>query len=401
MKSVFLAAVAAILTSSTALAADISIKIGVLTDRSSTFSDMAGDGSVIAARLALEDYNASAKGMKVEIISGDHQNKPDVGSSIARQWFDRDGVDVIVDVPTSSVALAISHIARDKNKAFLASGAAIQDLTGKQCSPNTIHWVYDTWALANGSASEIVKRGGDSWFFLAADYTFGHMLEQETSVVVKKSGGNVIGSVRHPFINADFSSFLVQAKSSGAKVVGLANSGADAVNTVKQAYEFGIPQSGQSLAALLLMITDVHALGPEVAQGLLLTGAFYWDMNEGTRAFAKRFAAQNGGKMPTQIHAGVYSSIIHYLKAVEQLKEKDDGARVVAKMKELETDDPLFGKGTIRPDGRKLHPLYLFEVKKPGDTKNDWDLYNVLSTIPADKAFRPANPDECPLVARS
>lgn len=402
MKITALAAAVVLSVASLAEAAeDVKVKIGVLTDLSSTFSDMAGTGSVVAARMAVEDFGASAKGIKVEIVGGDHQNKPDVGSNLARQWFDRDGVDVIVDVPTSSVALAVSQVAREKNKVLLASGAAIQDLTGKACSPNTIHWVYDTWALANGGASTIVKRGGDTWFFLAADYTFGQMLERETAAVVEKSGGKVLGTVRHPFINADFSSFLVQARASGAKVVGLANSGADATNAIKQAYEFGLPQGGQTLAALLLLITDVHALGTEVAQGLVLTEAFYWDLNEGTRAFAKRFAAQSGGKMPTQIHAGVYSSIIHYLKAVERLRSTGDGRRVVEEMKVLETDDPLFGKGSIRADGRKLHPLYLFEVKKPSQSKGPWDLYNVLATIPAERAFRPANADECSLVKRS
>src|SRR6184192_2192486 len=340
------------------------IKIGVLNDQSSLYADLSGQGSAVAARMAIEDFGAAKKGMKVEVISADHQNKPEVGSSIARQWYDVDKVDVIVDVPTSSVALAINQVTREKNKAFLVSGAATSDLTGKACSPNTIHWTYDTWMLAHGTGSAIVKTGGKSWFFLTADYAFGHALERDTEEVVVKEGGKVLGKVRHPLNAQDFSSFLLQAQSSKAQIIGLANAGGDTINSIKQAAEFGIVKGGQSLAGMLVFITDVHALGLQTAQGLIFTETFYWDQNDRTRAFAKRFAPQYKGNMPTMVHAGVYAGVTHYLKAVEALKS-DDGTKVIAKMKELPTDDPLFGKGTIRADGRKIHPAYLFEVKKP------------------------------------
>jgi branched-chain amino acid transport system substrate-binding protein len=301
------------------------IRIGVLTDMSSLYADLSGQGSVIAARMAVEDYGAAKKGMKVEIVSADHQNKPDIGSGIARQWLDADRVDVIVDVPNSGVALAVNQIVKEKGKAFLVSGAASSDLTGKACSPNTIHWTYDTWALANGTGSAIVKTGGDSWFFLTSDYAFGHALERDTEAVVLKNSGKVLGKVRHPLNTADFSSVLLQAQSSKAKIVGLANAGSDTTNAIKQAAEFGIVKGGQSLAGLLVFITDVHALGLPTAQGLIFTEAFYWDMNDKTRAFAKRFAELDRGIHPTMIHAGVYSATLHYLKAVEALKG-DDGS---------------------------------------------------------------------------
>jgi len=377
--------------------AQVSVKLGVLNDRSGVYADLSGEGSVIAARMAAEDFKAEEKGIKVEIVSADHQNKPDIGSNIARQWYDQDGVDVILDVPTSSVALAVNQITREKNKIFINSGAAASDLTGKQCSPNTIHWTYDTWALANGTGSAMVKAGGDSWFFLTADYAFGHALERDTIAVVEKSGGKVLGTVRHPFPGSDFSSFLLQAQSSGAKVIGLANAGGDTINSIKQAAEFGITQAGQNLAGLLVFITDVHALGLQTAQGLVLTESFYWDLNDDTRAFAKRFAERNGGKMPTMVHAGVYAGTLHYLKAVEALKDKDP-AKVMAKMKEMPTDDPLFGKGQVRADGRKVHDMYLFEVKKPEESKGPWDYYKLIATIPAAEAFRPLEEGECPLV---
>jgi branched-chain amino acid transport system substrate-binding protein len=373
------------------------VKIGVLTDMSSLYADLAGPGSVLAARMAVEDFGAAAKGMKVEIVSADHQNKPDVGSSIARQWFDTDGVDVIVDTPTSSVALAVNQVAKDKGKAFLNSGAASSDLTGKACSPNTIHWTYDTWMLANGTGSAIVKTGGDSWYFMTADYAFGHALERDTEAVVVKGGGKVVGRVRTPLNTQDFSSFLLQAQSSKAKIIGLANAGGDTINSIKQAAEFGITQGGQSLAGLLVFLSDVHGLGLNIAQGLILTETFYWDLNDGTRAWSKRFASQNGGKYPTMVQAGVYASVLHYLKAIEAGKT-DDGTKVIAKMKELPTDDPLFGKGTIRADGRKIHPAYLFEVKKPSESKGPYDYYKLRTTIPAEQAFRPINEGECPLV---
>jgi branched-chain amino acid transport system substrate-binding protein len=378
--------------------AQTTVKIGVLTDMSSLYADLSGQGSAIAARMAVEDFGAEKKGLKVEIVSADHQNKPDVGSTIARQWLDVDKVDVIVDVPNSAVALAVNGIAKEKNKTLLISGAASADLTGKACTPNTVHWTYDTWALANGTGNAIIKTGGDTWFFLTADYAFGHALERDTEAVVVAAGGKVLGKVRHPLNTSDFSSFLLQAQASKAKIIGLANAGGDTTNTIKQASEFGIVAGGQNLAGLLVFITDVHALGLKTAQGLIFTETFYWDKDEQTRAFAKRFAPQFKGVHPTMIHAGVYSAVLHYLKAAEALKDVSDGSKVVAKMKELPTDDPLFGKGTIRADGRKIHPAYLVEVKKPEESKGPWDYHKVRATIPAEQAFRPIDKGECPLV---
>jgi branched-chain amino acid transport system substrate-binding protein len=376
---------------------DNEIKIGVLTDMSSLYTDLSGAGSVAAARMAVEDSGIEKRGYKVEIVSADHQNKPDVGSGIARQWYDVDKVDVIVDVPNSGVALAVNQITRDKGKVFLANGPASSDLTGKACSPNTVHWTYDTWMLANGTGSAIVKSGGDTWFFLTADYAFGLALERDTEAVVLKNGGKVLGKVRAPINTQDFSSFLLQAQASKAKIIGLANAGGDTTNSIKQAAEFGIVKGGQNLAGLLVFITDVHSLGLPTAQGLIITNTFYWDTNDQTRAFSKRFAAADKGIHPTMIHAGVYASLLHYLKAVEALKS-DDGTKVVAKMKEMPTDDPLFGKGTIRIDGRKIHPAYLMEVKKPSESKYPWDYYKVRATIPADQAFRPLAEGGCSLV---
>src|SRR5438105_947446 len=402
MKVLGIATLVAALAAAAPVHAQVSdgvIKIGVLNDQSSLYADLAGQGSVVAARMAVEDFGAEKKGMKVEIVSADHQNKPDVGSSIARQWLDVDKVDVIVDVPNSGVALALNQIVRDKGKALLVSGAATADLTGKACSPNTIHWTYDTWALANGTGNAIVKTGGDTWFFLTADYAFGHALERDTEAVVVKAGGKVLGKVRHPLNTQDFSSFLLQAQASKAKIIGLANAGGDTTNAIKQGAEFGLVKGGQNLAGLLVFITDVHALGLDKAQGLIMTETFYWDTNDKTRAFAKKFAERNRQIHPTMIHAGVYSATLHYLKAVEALKS-DDGTKVIAKMKEMPTDDPLFGKGTIRADGRKVHPAYLFEVKKPSESKGPWDYYKLRSTIPAEQAFRPIDQGDCPLVKK-
>jgi len=377
------------------------IKIGVMNDQSGTYADLSGQGSVWAARKAVEDFcKASTCHDKIEVVFADHQNKPDVGSNIVRQWYDVDKVDVVVDVPTSSVALAVNNIAKEKNKVFLVSGAAASDLTGKACTPNTIHWTYDTWALANGTGQAIVRTGGDSWFFLTADYAFGHALERDTEAVVVKNGGKVLGKVRHPFPAQDFSSFLLQAQASKAKIIGLANAGADTTNAIKQAAEFGIVQGGQNLAGLLVFITDVHALGLKTAQGLILTEAWYWDANENNRAFAKEFGAANKGNMPTMVQAGVYSAVMHYLKAVHELKSDADGTAVVKKMKSMPTDDKLFGKGSIREDGRKIHDMYLFEVKKPEESKGAWDYYKIRATIPAAEAFRPIDQGECPLVKK-
>ncbi|MEA2698145.1 MAG: branched-chain amino acid transport system substrate-binding protein [Myxococcales bacterium] len=392
-------AVGSVLTAGKAQAeiSDGVIKIGVLSDMSSLYTDLAGAGSVVAAKLAVEDSGIEKRGIKVAIVSADHQNKADIGSNIARQWYDVDKVDAIVDVPNSGVALAVSQITKDKGKVLLVSGAGTADLTGKACTPNTIHWTYDTWMLAHSTGEAIVKTGGDTWFFLTADYAFGQSLEANTEAVVLKDGGKVLGKVRHPLNTQDFSSFLLQAQASKAKIIGLANAGGDTVNAIKQASEFGISKGGQSLAGLLVFITDVHALGLPTAQGLILSSTFYWDTNAETRAFAKKFAAQNKGIHPTMVHAGVYSAVRHYLKAIEALKS-DDGTKVVAKMKATPTDDALFGKGTIRADGRKIHPVYLYEVKKPAESKHPWDYYKLRATIPADQAFRPVALGACPLV---
>jgi branched-chain amino acid transport system substrate-binding protein len=377
------------------------VKIGVLTDMSSLYADIGGPGSVAAAKLAVEDFDPAAHGMKVEVVAGDHQNKPDVGANLARQWYDVDHVDVIVDVPTSSVALAISEVTREKNKVFLGSGPATSDLTGPKCSPNTIQWTYDTWMLANGTGKAVVKTGGDTWFFLTADYAFGQALERDTTKVVIANGGKVLGSVRHPLQTSDFSSFLLQAQTSKAKIIGLANAGGDTVNAIKQGAEFGITSGGQQFAGLLVFINDIEALSLKTAQGLLLTETWYWDMTDANRAFTQRWqaAASRPGKFPSMVQAGVYSSVAHYLKAVAALKSDSDGRAVVAKMKEMPTDDPLFGKGSIRLDGRKLHNAYLFEVKKPAESKYPGDDYKLRATIPADEAFRPLKDGGCPLVS--
>ncbi|WP_408636303.1 ABC transporter substrate-binding protein [Pelagibacterium flavum] len=375
----------------------IDVKIGVLNDRSGIYADLSGEGSVIAAQMAVEDFMAADKGINVEIISADHQNKPDVASNIARQWYDEEGVHAIFDVPTSSAALAVNEITREKDRIFINSGAGSADLTGSQCSPNTIHWTYDTWALANGTGSAMVETGADSWFFLTADYAFGHALETDTAAVVEAAGGEVLGTVRHPFPGQDFSSYLLQAQSSGAEVIGLANAGGDTINAIKQASEFGITQSGQSLAALLMFITDVHALGLETAQGLVLTESFYWDLNDGTREWSQRFAEQNDGDMPTMVHAGVYAGVLHYLKAIEETQSVEAGP-VMEAMKAMPTSDPLFGEGEVRADGRKIHDMYLFRVKSPDQSEGPWDYYELGYTIPAENAFRPLDQGGCELV---
>ena len=376
------------------------IKIGVLTDLSGTYADYAGNGVVWAAKRAVLDYAKINAKLKVEVISADHQNKADIGANTARQWFDQDGVDMIADLTGSAVALAVINIAKEKNKVALVSGAASSDITGKACTPNSVHWTHDTWALANGTGSAVVKTGGDSWFFLTSDYAFGQALERDTSAVVIKNGGKVLGAARHPLSTADFSSFLLQAQSSKAKVIGLANAGADTTNAIKQAAEFGIVAGGQSLAGLLVVVSDIHALSLKVAQGLILTESWYWDMSDSNRAFADAYAADFNGRRPNSIQAGVYSQVTHYLRAVDALQADGDGAAVVAKMKELPTDDPLFGKGSIRADGRKIHDLYLFEVKKPEESKGPWDYYKKRATIPAAEAWRPLADGNCPLVAK-
>ena len=399
-KAALAAAFALVSSGASAQYSDGVIKLGVLNDMSGLYADITGTGSLWAARKAVEDFGAKAKGLNVEVIGADHQNKPDIGSNIARQWIDIDKVDVILDVGTSSVALAINQIVKDKNKIMLNSGGATSDLTGKACTPNTIHWTYDTVALANGTGKAAIKTGGDTWFFLTADYAFGHALERDVEAVVTSNGGKVVGKVRHPFPGQDFSSFLLQAQASKAKVIGLANAGGDTVNAIKQAAEFGITKGGQSLAGLLVFISDIHSLGLATAQGLLLTESFYWDTNEGTRNFSKAFAAGNKGRMPTMAQAGVYSATMHYLKAVHEMKSDGDGAKVVEKMKAMPTDDPLFGKGTVRIDGRKMHDVFLFEVKKPSESKYPWDYYKLRATVPANEAFRPLAQSECYLVKK-
>src|SRR5829696_2116473 len=380
MKSLLsLTAVAVALAASSAQAQQVSIKIGVMSDMSSLYADIGGPGSTAAAKLAIADFTKANPNVKVELLSADHQNKPDVGSGIVNKWYDTEKVDLVIDVPNSGVALAVSEIARVKNKVFIVSGAAASDLTGSKCNANTVHWTYDTWMLANGTGKALVKTGGDSWFFLTADYAFGHALERDTAAAVEKNGGKVLGKVRHPLNTNDFSSFLLQAQTSKAKVIGLANAGGDTINSIKAASEFGIVKGGQNLAGLLVFTSDVNALGLPTAQGLALTETWYWDANDANRAWTKRWHSEGGaaaGKFPTMIHAGVYSGITHYLKAAVALKGNlGDGKAVVAQMKAMPTDDPLFGKGTIRPDGRKVHPAYLFEVKKPSESKYPGDFY--------------------------
>ncbi|MBN9063813.1 MAG: ABC transporter permease [Rhizobiales bacterium 65-9] len=404
MKHRLIASIAALALAAAApaLAQDKTVKIGNLNDMSSLYADLGGPGSTLAAQMAVEDSGLTAKGWKIEVVGADHQNKPDVASNIARQWYDVDNVDVIIDTPNSGVALAVAAVTKDKNRVFINSGAASSDLTGKACTPNTVHWTYDTYTLANTTGKAVVKAGGDSWFFITADYAFGHALERDTEAVITANGGKVLGKVRHPLNTSDFSSFLLQAQSSKAKIVGLANAGGDTTNSIKQASEFGLASGGQKLAALLLFISDVHALGLNVAQGLTFTESFYWDMNEQTRAFSDRFSKRmkNGAK-PTMVQAGAYAGVLHYLKALEALGgNPHDGAKVVAKMKEIPTDDPLFGKGEIRVDGRKIHPVYLFEVKKPSESKGPWDYYKLIATVPANEAFRPLAQSECPLVKK-
>jgi branched-chain amino acid transport system substrate-binding protein len=385
-----------------ASAQDKTVKIGVLNDMSSLYADIGGPNSVVAIQMAVKDSGLADKGWKIDVLSGDHQNKPDVGVNIARQWIDAEKVDVIADTPNSGVALAVSNLVKEKNAVLLNSGAATADLTGKACTPNTISFTYDTYMLATGTGKALTKAGGDSWFFLTADYAFGHALERDTAAVVTANGGKVLGSVRHPLNTSDFSSFLLQAQASKAKVVGLANAGGDTTNSIKQASEFGIVAGGQRLAALLLFITDVHSLGLKTAQGLTFTESFYWDLNDKTREWSKRFAKESPkGAMPSMTVAGNYAAVLHYLKALEALGgNPHDGAKVVAKMKDIPTDDPLFGKGPLRIDGRRIIPAYLFEVKKPEESKYSWDYYKLVATIPSEDAAKPLEGSECPLVKK-
>jgi branched-chain amino acid transport system substrate-binding protein len=401
-RHVIVAAAIVVLASMAGARAEISngvVKIGVLNDQSSLYADAAGPGSVLAAQMAVEDFGSIAPGIKIEVVSADHQNKPDVGSALTRRWLDVDGVDAILDVPNSGVALAVNEIVRGSRHAFLASSTASSDLTGKACSPNTVQWTFDTWSVANATVRSVTERGGSPWFFLTADYAFGYALERDATAAIAANGAKVIGSVRHPTGTSDFSSFLLQAQSSKAKVIGLANAGGDTSVAIKQASEFGIPQGGQTLAALLVFISDIHAIGLQTAQGLLFTEAFYWDLNDRTREWSKRFAARNNGKMPTMNHAGVYSSVLAYLGAVKATNS-DDGAEAIAKMKESPIDDSLFGRVVVRADGRAIHDMYLFRAKKPEESKGPWDYYSLVSTIPADRAFRPLDQGGCALVRK-
>jgi branched-chain amino acid transport system substrate-binding protein len=387
---------------SIAFADDKVVKIGALSDQSGLYADLGGPGSTLAAQMAAEDSGLKAKGWTIDIVSGDHQNKPDIGTSIARQWADVDKVDVIVDVPNSGVALAVNNVAKEKNLVYINSGAASSDLTNAQCSPNTVHWTYDTYMLAHTTGQALVKAGGDTWFFLTADYAFGAALERDTTAVVTANGGKVVGGVKHPLNTSDFSSFLLQAQSSKAKIIGLANAGGDTTNSIKQAAEFGIVKGGQKLAALLLFLTDVKAIGLDTAQGLNFTETFYWDMNDQTRAFSKRFAERMKNQAPpTMVQAGVYAGLMHYFKALDALGgNPHDGLKIVEKMKSMPTDDPLFGKGEIQPNGRTIHNAYLFEVKKPSESKAPWDFYKLVGTVPGDQAFTPLSESKCALLKK-
>lgn len=382
-------ALAAGISSAQAQVSDNVVKIGVLNDQSGAYADLSGKGSVTAAQMAVEDFGGKVLGVPIEVVSADHQNKPDVGASIVNQWIDTEKVDIVVDVPTSSVALAVQEITKNKNRVHLNSTAGSSDLTGSKCSPTGIHYTYDTYALAKGTGSALVQEGGDSWFFITADYAFGHSLEKDTSAAVIAAGGKVLGAVRHPFPGTtDFSSFLLQAQGSGAKVVGFANAGADTINSIKQAGEFGLVASGQRLAGLLVFISDIHSLGLKTAQGLVITTGFYWDQNDETRAWSKRFAEKHGGKMPTMVQAGVYSGVMHYLKAIEAAKT-DEAKAVVAKMKETPINDFFAKGGVIREDGRMVHDMLLVQVKKPEESKGPYDYYKILRVIPGKDAYRP------------
>ncbi|MFZ1171015.1 MAG: ABC transporter substrate-binding protein [Bradyrhizobium sp.] len=394
-----LLAASALVASSGAASAQISddvVKIGVLTDMSSLYADATGKGSLTAVQMAVADYGSKVKGKPIEVVYADHQNKPDIGVSIARNWYDNEKVDAIFDVPTSSIALPISQLTREKNRIHMNSGAGSSDITGVACSPNTVHYTYDTYALSNVAGKAMVKRGEDTWFFVTADYAFGHALERDAANVVKESGGKVLGTVRHPLNSSDFSSYLLQAQASKAKVIALANAGGDTTNALKQAAEFGIVQGGQKMIALLQEITDTHSLGIKATQGLIVTDAFYWDMNDETRAFSKRFYAKVGS-MPTMIQAGLYSATMHYLKAIEATGT-DEAPKVMAQMRATPINNFFAKNGKIRIDGRMVHDMYLFEVKKPEESKGEWDLYKLLATVPGDEAFRPLDKGGCPLV---
>ena len=374
------------------------VRIGVMNDMSGVYSDDQGPGSLLAAQMAVEDYGGRAGGQTVEVVGGDHQNKTDIGAQVARRWLDNEGVGMIVDLPNSGIALAINELVRDRNKVMIGSGAGTALLTGEKCSPNTVHWTYDTWAYGHGLARAVIQQGVRSVFFITADYAFGHDLERQFSDEALKSGAKVLGSARHPLGTSDFASLLLQAQSSGADAVAFANAGGDTSNSLKQAGEFGLTPR-QKLLALIMGQNNVRALGLQAAQGTMLVVPFYWDMSDTTRAFAQRFAQRHAKRnMPNDMQAGVYAAVLHYLKAVDKIGGATDGKAVVAAMKAMPTDDPLFGQGVIRPDGRKIHPMYLFQVKAPAESKGPWDYYKLLATIPAEQAFRPLKDGGCPLV---
>ena len=393
------AACAAVISPARAQVTDDVVKVGVLTDMSSLYSDINGQGAVVAAQMAIDDMGGTVLGKKIELVQADVQNKPDVAVSTAGRWYDVDKVDVILGTGASSSSIATMGVAGQKKKIYLATDPASSDITGKLCNPYTVHWVYDTAALANGTGSAVVKAGGKKWFFLTADYAFGYALERDVTNVVKANGGEVIGSVRHPLNSSDFSSFLLQAQASKAQVIGLANAGGDTINSIKQAAEFGIVKGGQKLAGLLVFVTDVHSIGLPLANGLNLTEAFYWDQNDKTRAFGKRFGEKRDGRMPTSIQAGFYSATLRYLQAVKEAGT-DDADKVMATLKAKPFEDPVFGTSHIRPDGRNVHDMYLFEVKKPEESKGPWDYYKPVRTIPGDEAFRSMEEGECPMVKK-
>jgi branched-chain amino acid transport system substrate-binding protein len=371
----------------TSFGGDGVLRIGVLNDQSSVFADSSGAGSTLSARMAVEDFGGKVAGLPIEVVAADHQNKPDLGATIARRWFDLEKVDVIVDLGNSAVALAVNDIAREKNKAILVSAGGTTALTGKACSPNTVQWTYDTWSQSHAMGSTVVKRGLRTWFFLTADYTFGYNLRDETSKIVLANGGEVVGSVRHPINSSDFSSYLLQAQASRANVIALANGGTDTANAIKQANEFQLPKGGQVIVGLSTIITDVQALGLAAMQGLYASETFYWDLNPGTRAWSQRWAARNNGRYPTMMQAGVYAAVLHYLKAVNAAGSVSDGRKIVATMKDMPTDDPLFGHGRILANGRKIHDVYVFQVKSPEESRYPWDFYKLVSTVPAAEAF--------------
>jgi len=374
------------------------VRIGVMNDMSGVYSDDQGPGSLLAAQMAVEDYGGRAGGQTVEVVGGDHQNKTDIGAQVARRWLDNEGVGMIIDLPNSGIALAINELVRDRNKVMIGSGAGTALLTGEKCSPNTVHWTYDTWAYGHGLARAVIQQGVRSVFFITADYAFGHDLEKQFSDEALKSGAKVLGSARHPLGTSDFASLLLQAQSSGADAVAFANAGGDTSNSLKQAGEFGLTPR-QKLLALIMGQNNVRALGLQAAQGTMLVVPFYWDMSVTTRAWAQRFAQRHAKRnMPNDMQAGVYAAVLHYLKAVDKIGGATDGKAVVAAMKAMPTDDPLFGQGVIRPDGRKIHPMYLFQVKAPAESKGPWDYYKLLATIPAEQAFRPLKDGGCPLV---